>query len=283
MALVNHAKHEINAKIVFCGASGAGKSTLLKTICSQLPAENRGQLKSTIFQQDRMLFFDFTHPDGSDSDKYSLRLHVYTLTGDVTQSNAWKMVLKGADGVAFVADSDPARQSANRLAFDQMLGALNANGKRLENLPAVVFCTKNDLPDPVSLEQLQSGLPVHNLALFPVDSLSGSDVMYPMAELLEKILAELEELGLDLQPQVHELCGVASARTQKAAAVIPPEPLIPEISIIGETIQDPGADAPLISLDGVPELSDDGSITVGLKVNCCGRISTAALKITILT
>src|SRR5690242_7638562 len=120
MALVNHSKREINAKIVFCGPAAAGKSTLLKAICAQLPAESRSPLRSMGLQQDRMLFFDFTHPEGGVAQSYNVRFHAYTLTGSVTQEHAWKMVLKGADGVVFVADSDPARQVMNQQVFDQM-------------------------------------------------------------------------------------------------------------------------------------------------------------------
>lgn len=276
MALVNHAKHEINAKIVFCGAAGAGKSSLLKSICSQLPPENRGQLKSTVFQQDRMLFFDFTHPEGSDTGKYSLRLHVYTLTGSVTQENAWKMVLKGVDAVAFVADSDPERQSANRLAFELMNGALNANGKRFEDLPAAILCTKQDLLEPVSIEQLRSDLAVHGIPLFAVDSFSDSAGMEPLCELLVGILTNLEGLGLVLQPQARNLCSLASGRSEITDTAMPSEPSIPEAPVY--TVPN---DAPKITLDGIPEIAEDGSLTLGIKVSCCGRISTAALKISI--
>jgi signal recognition particle receptor subunit beta len=280
MALVNHAKREINAKIVFCGATGAGKATLLKAIYSRLPAENRGQLRSISFQQDKMLFFDFTHPEGSDSDKYSLRLHAYTLTGEITQENAWKMVLKGVDGVAFVADSDPLRQAANRQAFEQMQIALHSNGKRVEDLPAVVICTKQDLTEPVSKDQICSDIPVSTLPVFTVDSVSGRAVLDPLCELLEGILANLEGLGLAMQPAVNELCKLAPNRFEKTSPAILTEPLISEAPVC-QSSQAADTETTSITLDGTPEISGDGSLTVGIKVSCCGKISKASLKISI--
>lgn len=279
MALVNHSKREINAKIVFCGPESAGKATLLKAIYSLLPENNRGQLRSMSFQQDRMLFFDFTHPDGSDPEKYSLRLHVYTLTGQVTQENAWKMVLKGVDGVVFVSDSDPLRQTQNHQTFEGVLAAIHANGKRLNELPAVAVSTKQDLQYPVAYDSCNYGLPP-DLQLFPVGLTSGKAVLIPFVELLRGILSNLDELGLSLQPAVMELCSLAPA---------PVEP----VSVPMQTAQvDSGSQVcngteltdthpPLITLDGISELDADGALTVGINVNCCGRISKSFLKISI--
>lgn len=280
MALVNHAKREINAKIVCCGPSGAGKGSLIKAICSRLPAETRGQLRSMSFQQDRMLFFDFTHPEGGDSGRYSLRLHLYTLTGDITQDNAWKMVLKGVDGVAFVADPDPTRQIANQQAFDQMKGALAANGKSLDELPAVVICTKQDMPDIVPTERIGASLQAAGLTLFPVEALSGTSVLDPLCELLTGIVANLEQLGLALHPGVRGLCNLVPPKVvpQSLPVEAKRQPSVPPVCDLSAG---PGDEMPLIAFDDPPELSPDGSLTIRIRVSCCGRSSKSALRISL--
>lgn len=280
MALVNHAKREINAKIVFCGAEGAGKATLLKGICAKLPAENRGQLRSMSFQQDKMLFFDFSHPEGSDADGYSLRLHIYTITGEISQENAWKMVLKGVDGVAFVVDSRLSRQAANRQVFEQIQSALHAHGKRITDLPSVIVLTKQDLPEAVSPEQLLAGIPASSLPVYTADASSGSDVLNPLCELLEGILVNLEALGLPLQPFARDLCLLAPERAGKASAIGMETPQLQEPPIDDITSQ-PVSGSASFALDGLPEIAADGSLYVGVKVTCCGRTSKAKLRISI--
>ncbi|GAM11605.1 mutual gliding-motility protein MglA [Geobacter sp. OR-1] len=280
MALVNHAKHEINAKIVFCGPAGAGKATLFKAICSRLPAENRGQLRSMSIQQDKMLFFDFTHPEGSDADKYSLRLHVYTLTGDITHGNAWKMVLKGVDGVAFVADSIGLRQDANRQTFEQMQAALHANGKRFADIPSAIVCTKQDLPEAIPAGECDLGGPTGSVPVFAVDSLTGSAVLDPLCAVLEGILAELEGLELSLQPGARTLCNLSSGRGVKPPVDFAPGISVPE-PLLGKVAGAEDDRLPTISFDGRPELSSDGTLSVGIMASCCGKSSKSTLKISL--
>jgi signal recognition particle receptor subunit beta len=280
MALVNHAKREINAKIVLCGPAGAGKATLLKAICSRLPIMNRGQLRSMSLQQDKMLFFDFTHALGGDTDKYALRLHVYTITGEVTQASAWKMVLKGVDGVAFVADSSVSRQDANRQACEQMQAALSVNGKQLEDMPAVVICSKQDLPESLPLDQLDLGLQLDVLPVFPVNSLSADAVLDPLCELLEGVIANLEGIGLSLQPAARGLCELSPARAEKMSVDLVAEPSAP-VTPLSEMARPLDDESPVLSFAGAPTISSDGILSIGLNVTCCGKSSKASLKISI--
>jgi hypothetical protein len=229
-------------------------------------------------QQDKMLFFDFTHSVGGDADKYALRLHVYTITGEITQSSAWKMVLKGVDGVAFVADSSVLRQDANKQASEQILAALSINGKQLEDMPAVVICSKQDLPESLPLDKLDLGAQLDALPVFPVDSLAGDVVLDPLCELLEGIIDNLEGIGLALQPAVRELCKLSPGRAVKSSVDIVAEPSVPvpPLSDMAKTLDD---EPPILSFDGVPEISSDGTLSIGLNVTCCGKSSKASLKI----
>jgi hypothetical protein len=98
--------------------------------------------------------------------------------------------------------------------------------------------------------------------------------------LLDRILANLEELGLVMQPAVNELCRLAPNRFEKASPVIPAEVSIPEARAC-QSPQELNAGTTSITMDGTPVISDDGSLTVGIKVDCCGKISKASLKVSI--
>jgi len=287
MALVNHAKREINAKIVYCGPSAAGKGSLLKAICSKLPIELRGPLRSMALQQDRMLFFDLTHPEGRDPEGYRVRFHIYTLTGEVTQPNAWKMVLKGVDGLAIALDSDPARQSANRDVLEEVLAALHGYGKNLDEVASVVLCTKRDLPDALPMEEMQESLRIGRQTLLPVSTTTGEGVMEGVAELMAAILDNLEDLGLLLQSTVSSLRDLAPARQRMAPPEVTTSPF-DEIALteeppgdlsVGEEFRD--QDKPLISVAGPAEIDDTGALQVPLVLNCCNRSAKLVLTISL--
>src|SRR6185369_12107232 len=106
MALVNHAKKEINAKIVFYGPAGSGKSTALNYIYSRIKPSLRGDLKTVPAGADNLFLFDFSPFEAPLPDGYRVRMHVYTLAGNVTNPATWKMTLKGADGVIIMVNPD---------------------------------------------------------------------------------------------------------------------------------------------------------------------------------
>src|SRR5690349_3874680 len=147
MALVNQAKREINAKIVYFGPGLAGKSTNLRHIYGKLKPEFRANLKGMQVKDARMLFFDFTPPGDSSVHGCKVRFHVYAISGEPSEPAVWKMVLKGVDGVVFVADSAMDRVGANRTALEQLSGYLSGYGLSLASLPVVFQYNKTDLPD----------------------------------------------------------------------------------------------------------------------------------------
>ncbi|MBI5656432.1 MAG: hypothetical protein HZC44_06285 [Geobacter sp.] len=285
MALVNHAKREINAKIVYCGPSAAGKGSILKAICSKLPPGLRGALRSMALQQDRMLFFDLTHPEGREPDGYRVRFHIYTLTGDVTQENAWKMVLKGVDGLAIALDSDPARQSANSDLLDEVQTALHGYGKNLDEVAPLVLCTKRDLPDALPMEQMRESLGIGQRPLVPVSATSGEGVMEAIGELMDAILDNLEDLGLLLQSTVSSLRDLCPARQQTPIPEVTDSP-VAAVALAVEPPSDLPAreefrdqDKPLISVAGPAEIDDTGALQVPLVLNCCDRSAKLVLTI----
>lgn len=138
MALVNHAKKEINAKIVYFGPAGSGKRSALTYIYSRIKPSLRGELKSVPAGADKLLFFDFSPFEAPLSNGYRVRLHVYTLSGIVTNPATWKMTLKGADGILFMANPAPEHAAETRESASQLRDFLSAYGVGLHETPAVL-------------------------------------------------------------------------------------------------------------------------------------------------
>ena len=138
MALVNHAKKEINAKIVYYGPAESGKNNALTYIYSRIKPSLRGELKCVPAGADNLLFFDFSPFEEPMPNGYRVRLHVYTLTGKVTNPATWKMTLKGTDGIVIMAN--PAAEHADELSESvlQLRDFLSAYGVGLQETPAVL-------------------------------------------------------------------------------------------------------------------------------------------------
>lgn len=138
MALVNHAKKEINAKVVYYGPAGSGKRTALNYIYSRIKPSLRGELKHVPAGADNLLFFDFSPFETPLPNGYRVRLHVYTLTGNVTNPATWKMTLKGADGIIIMVDPAAEQAAETRESVSQLRDFLSAYGVGLHETPAVL-------------------------------------------------------------------------------------------------------------------------------------------------
>jgi len=197
MALVNQAKREINAKIVYFGPGLAGKVTNLKYVYGKLKPEFRGALKTMQVQDARMLFFDFTPPGDGNVHGFRVRFHVYTISGEVIDPAAWKMVLKGVDGIVFVADAAPQRMAANRRSLDQLTAFLEGYGQSLSAIPAVYQYNKCDLPDALKLDELEGVLNPSRLPSFKASSQSGEGVLQTLLGLVKTMLSGLRDKGIE--------------------------------------------------------------------------------------
>jgi signal recognition particle receptor subunit beta len=138
MALVNHAKKEINAKIVYFGPAESGKRSALTYIYSRIKPSLRGELKSVPAGADKLLFFDFSPFETPLPNGYRVRLHVYTLSGIVTNPATWKMTLKGADGILFMVNPAAEHAAETRESASQLRDFLSAYGVGLHETPAVL-------------------------------------------------------------------------------------------------------------------------------------------------
>ena len=197
MALVNQTKREINAKIVFFGPELAGKATNLKHVFGKLKPEFRGTMKSMSVQDARMLFFDFTPPGDGHLQGFRVRIHVYTISGQVADPALWKMVLKGTDGVVFVADAAPHRATANRESLDDLTTYLQGYGQNLASIPVVFQFNKRDLSDALEAAEMERMLNPGRLPSFQASSRSGEGVLPTLLSLVKTVLAGLRSRGLE--------------------------------------------------------------------------------------
>jgi mutual gliding-motility protein MglA len=162
MALINRASHEISCKIVFYGPGLGGKTTNLKQIYQKVSPDAKGQLISLATEMDRTLFFDFMPLDLGSIQGYKTKFHLYTVPGQVFYNASRKLVLRGVDGVVFVADSQEERFGDTVESFKNLQENLAGMGMSLATVPTILQYNKRDLPNIVPVEKLQAAINPEN-------------------------------------------------------------------------------------------------------------------------
>ncbi len=152
--VVDIAKREINVKIVYYGPAVSGKTTNLIVIHRRLKPEHRGEMISIDTKGERTLFFDFLPVEVPIGGGFKVRFHLYTVPGQYFYKTSRKLVLKGADGIVFVADSQKSRAEENKVIFEEMKEFLAEQGMSLDDVPLVLQYNKRDLQDIMSVEEL---------------------------------------------------------------------------------------------------------------------------------
>lgn len=158
MSMINYASREINCKVVYYGTGLGGKTTNLEHIYSRINPETRGKMISLATETDRTLFFDFLPIDLGSIRGFKTRFHLYTVPGQVYYNASRKLILKGVDGIIFVADSQPHRAEANIEAMHNLYENLESYGYDLATIPFVIQYNKRDVPEAVSIEELRAQL-----------------------------------------------------------------------------------------------------------------------------
>jgi uncharacterized protein len=308
MALVNQAKREINAKIVFFGPGLAGKATNLRHVHGKLKPEFRGAMKAMNVQEARMLFFDFTPPGDGNVHGFRVRFHVYTVSGPVVDPAAWKMVLKGVDGVVFVADASQERLAANRESLDSLAAYLKGYGQSLSSIPVVFQFNKSDLPDALELGELERMLNPTGLPSFKASSQSGEGVLQTLLGLVKTVLTGLRGKGLEgittgegLQRIVEAPAAASVVAPGQAAKASGPEAR-PPVQQAAPAAQAPEAQAPApapeaqaptaqtaeaqaveeplsLELSGVPQAAGPGLFRLPLTIRSGARTKSVVLSL----
>lgn len=189
MVLFNHATREMTAKIVYYGPGLCGKTTNLMVIFDKLDPKSKGKMLSLATKTDRTLFFDLLPVDIGKVGPFNLKIQLYTVPGQVFYNETRKLVLRGADSVVFVADSQPAMVDANRESFANLLENLEENQIDPNDTPIVIQYNKRDLPGVLPVESLQESLGFEGYPYTEASALKGEGVMETF-KLISKLTAK---------------------------------------------------------------------------------------------
>src|SRR5437763_5451460 len=193
MSLVNYQTREITCKIVYYGPGRSGKTTNLHYIYSQVPHDRKGTMVSLATQTDRTLFFDFLPLDLGSISGFSTRFQLYTVPGQVYYHTTRKLVLQGADGVVFVADSQARQLDENIESFQDLHANLADQGIEARAVPLVLQYNKQDLPRDLILStaELSDALNFRGVPEFSADALHGPGVFETLRSISELVLKRL--------------------------------------------------------------------------------------------
>ncbi|HEY6138740.1 MAG TPA: GTPase domain-containing protein [Thermoanaerobaculia bacterium] len=228
MVLFNHATREMTAKIVYYGPGLCGKTTNLMVIFDKLDPTQKGKMLSLATKTDRTLFFDLLPVDIGKVGAFNLKIQLYTVPGQVFYNETRKLVLKGADAVVFVADSQPAMVEATRESFANLMENLQENNIDPNDTPIVIQYNKRDLPGVLPVEDLQEKLGFEGYPYTEASALQGEGVMETF-RLISKIAAKHLYSRLKGKSGVMEPI-VEKKKSDKAPAVRPKLDIKPEPS-----------------------------------------------------
>lgn len=222
MAFVNFATREITAKIVYYGPGLGGKTTSLQYIHNNLTQENRGKMISLATEEDRTIYFDFLPLHLGKIQDFSVRVQLYTVPGQVRYNATRKLVLRGADGLVFVADSQKHKKLADAESFSNMEENLREHSKDLQDLPHVLQFNKIDLPGIMTSEELNHLLNKHNVPFFETCATTGIGVFDSLKSITKLVFNDLSKKAL-LQKKTKTTTGTAASYTMESAFIEKPQ------------------------------------------------------------
>lgn len=193
MSFINFAAREINCKIVYYGAGLGGKTTNLQFIFDKTTDKQKSKMISLATETDRTLFFDFLPLDLGTVRGFKTRFHLYTVPGQVFYDASRKLILRGVDGVVFVADSQEERMDANLEALENLQENLKEHGYDFKNIPYVLQLNKRDLPTALPVADLSRELVRRNEPVFEAVAFKGQGVFETLKEVARQVLVELKK------------------------------------------------------------------------------------------
>jgi signal recognition particle receptor subunit beta len=193
MSLVNYSTREITCKIVYYGPGRSGKTTNLQYIHTFVPDERKGAMVSLATETDRTLFFDFLPLDLGSISGFRTRLQLYTVPGQVYYNATRKLVLRGADGVVFVADSQQQQLDENIESLRNLHENLIDQGLDVRETPLVLQYNKRDLPGVLSLDEMEDALNFRGVPAFGAAAVSGEGVFDTLRGVSELVLRSLSK------------------------------------------------------------------------------------------
>lgn len=194
MSTINFSAREINFKIVYYGPGMSGKTTNLKKIYEQVPADSKGEMVSLATEDERTLFFDFLPIDLGKVNGFKTRFHLYTVPGQVFYNSSRKLILRGVDGVVFVADSSPKRLRANAESLRNLRENLAEYNLKLGEIPYVIQINKCDLPDALPADMIKQVLaPKGDIQVFEAVAQEFKGVREPLRAVSQLVFEKLAQ------------------------------------------------------------------------------------------
>jgi signal recognition particle receptor subunit beta len=195
LSFINFAAREINCKIVYYGAGLGGKTTNLQVIYQKTAEQQKGKMISLATETERTLFFDFLPLDLGSVRGFKTRIHLYTVPGQVFYDASRKLILRGVDGIVFVADSQEQRMDANVEALENLMSNLKEHGYDFNKIPYVLQLNKRDLPNILSPDDLNKELRKKNEPVLEAVAFQGVGVFETLKEIARQVLTELKAGG----------------------------------------------------------------------------------------
>lgn len=193
MSFINYSSREINCKIVYYGPGLCGKTTNLQYIYAKTNPEAKGKMISLATETERTLFFDFLPLSLGEIRGFRTRFHLYTVPGQVFYDASRKLILKGVDGVVFVADSQIERMEANQESMENLRVNLAEQGYDLRTIPYIIQYNKRDLPNAASIEDLRRLLNTDTVPEFQAIASTGWGVFDTLKAIAKLVLQELKK------------------------------------------------------------------------------------------
>ncbi|MGA7742559.1 MAG: GTPase domain-containing protein [Polyangia bacterium] len=191
MSFINYSSREINCKLVYYGPGLGGKTTNLQFIYAKTSPEAKGKMISLATETERTLFFDFLPLSLGEIRGFKTRFHLYTVPGQVFYDASRKLILKGVDGVVFVADSQIERMEANIESMENLRQNLIEQGYDLDKLPFIIQYNKRDLPNVASVAELHAAINPTNVPEFEARATTGVGVFETLKAIAKAVLTEL--------------------------------------------------------------------------------------------
>ena len=194
MSTINFSAREINFKIVYYGPGLSGKTTNLKQVYAKVPGESKGDMVSLATEDERTLFFDFLPLDLGSVNGFKTRFHLYTVPGQVFYNSSRKLILRGVDGIVFVADSAPNRLRANAESLRSLRENLQEYDLGLSEVPLVIQVNKRDLPEALPVDMIRRVLdPEGRVPLFEAVASEFQGVFEPLRAVSKMVLEKMAQ------------------------------------------------------------------------------------------
>lgn len=192
MSFVSHSAREINCKVVYYGPGLSGKTAHLTFIYKKTNPEGRGKLISLATETERTLFFDFLPVNVGTLRGMKVRLHLYTVPGQVFYDPIRKVILRGVDGVVFVADSQPERMDANLESLDSLRLNLKDHGYDFDAIPLTFAYNKRDLPNMMPIAEMDKVLNTRPVKAYPSSAITGEGVFEVLKDISKQVVIGLK-------------------------------------------------------------------------------------------